>query len=109
MGAAAGEFGLVGSRASGFVEPRPDWSLEEQVAFLLRQDERAQARFDKLETVVAEQPAAWRQDIAEVRGELEVFVLEQVERERDMHIRVRLVGVGFLLVGVLLLAVANVV
>jgi hypothetical protein len=35
-------------------------------------------------------------------------VVERLERERDVHIRIRLVGIVFLLAGVPLLAFANV-
>jgi hypothetical protein len=62
-----------------------------------------------IERTLREHPEAWRRDLREARTELKDFVREQLERERDVHIRIRLVGVAFLLVGVPLLAVANVV
>jgi hypothetical protein len=44
-----------------------------------------------------------------VRAEIDAYLLEQLKREREVHIRVRLVGIGFLLAGVPVLALANVV
>lgn len=98
----------VGGHASAVLSKGEGASLEEKVEFLLEQDREAQRRLNKVERAIAEQPEAWRQDIEETRGELEAFVREQVERERDVHIRIRLVGIVFLLAGVPLLAVANV-
>jgi hypothetical protein len=104
--------GVIRVRAGGAsVEHSIDAStpLERQLAFFRDEITRAQKRLNTLEAKVAEHPEAWRQDIDAARGELETFVMEQVERERDVHITVRLWGIVFLLVGVPLLAVANVV
>lgn len=100
---------VVGGHASGFVSVNPDASLEEKVAFLLDRDRKNQQRAEATERSLAEHPKAWRRDIETARDELETDFLHHLERERDAYIGRRLVGIVVLLVGVPLLAVANVV
>jgi hypothetical protein len=98
-----------GGRLSAIVSKDPNAPLEEKVAYLLDQDRKTQERLNALDHAIEAQAEQRRREIQAAREALETFVRESLERERDVHIRVRLAGVGFLLVGVPLLAAANVV
>jgi hypothetical protein len=51
----------------------------------------------------------WNADITTARGEIESSIEQRVEDVRDAHIRLRLTGIVLLLIGVPILALANVV
>jgi hypothetical protein len=97
-----------GGYVSGIASKEPLASLEEKVAFLLDQDRKTQERLNAMDEAARQAAEARRREIAAVQRELEAFVGDERQRERDVHIRVRLVGVCFLLAGVPVLAVANV-
>jgi hypothetical protein len=95
--------------ARGYASPGETASLEKKLDYLLEQAKKARERLDKLDDRVAELPRQWQDDIRAMRDEIEALMTRRVEEIRDSHIRVRLWGIGFLLAGVPILAIANVI
>jgi hypothetical protein len=79
------------------------------LAFLLEHARKAEKRLDELDDRVEDLPRQWQDDIRATRAEIEEMVTTRIEEVRDSHIRVRLFGIAFLLAGVPILAVANVI
>ena len=107
MGAAAGEYGLIGSSASGEVTPGKDATLERKVDFLMEETKRTRRRLLEFKRELADHPDRWHRAIEAAKGELESLMDEKVQAVRDAHIRRRLLGIVLLLAGVPLLAWAN--
>jgi hypothetical protein len=66
-------------------------------------------RFGNIEDRLAGLADEWNADITTARGEIESSIEQRVEDVRDAHIRLRLTGIVLLLIGVPILALANVV
>jgi hypothetical protein len=66
-----------------------------------------QTRLAEVERGIEGQPDRWRHDIERSKGEMETLMDMKVEAAAGAHIRVRLWGIAFPLLGVPLLAWAN--
>ena len=86
-----------------------DASIDRQLEFLREFVERAEERFGNIEDRLAGLADEWKADITTARGEIESSIEQRVEEVRDAHIRLRLTGIVLLLIGVPILALANVV
>jgi hypothetical protein len=107
MGAAAGEYGLIGSSVSGEVTPGKDATLERKIDFLMEETKRTRRRLSELKREIANHPGRWHRAIEAAKGDLESLMDEKVEAVRDAHLNVRRWGVVLVLLGVPLLAWGN--
>ena len=105
----AGGVGHASAGAVGFKMVGEDAPLDQQLAFLREFVEKTENRLGELEGRVTDLPRQWQHDIREAREAIDSMVTKRIEQIRDTHIRVRLVGIGFLLAGVPILATANVI
>jgi hypothetical protein len=95
-------------RISMLVTKNPAAPLEEEVDFLLDQDRKTQERLNALDEKIDRNAEQVRRERQAALDDLEERFVKRLGQERDIHIGGRLVGIGFLLVGVPLLAIANV-
>lgn len=105
--AEAGASTAFGGHARGVVSPSDDATLEEKVAFLLRQLEQTDEQLDNLAGTVADLPASWRRDIAALRGELEQRIERRLNETQERYLTLRRIGLVCLLVGVALVSASN--
>jgi hypothetical protein len=98
-----------GGRVSTVVSKGESATLEEKVSFLLQEATRTQERLNKLEALVADQPAAWRRDITEARRDLEHRIEARLTETQDRYLGARRAGLACLLLGIALLAASAVV
>jgi hypothetical protein len=108
MEAEAGGVSVMGSGVEGLISKDRNASLEEKVAYLLDRDKQTQKQLSALNRALAAAKEESRRDLRVAVSELRAFVADRLERERDVHIHVRLYGIVLLLIGVPLLAVANI-
>jgi hypothetical protein len=101
--------GKGSASARGFAVVGEDTSIERQLEFLREFVERTEQRFGQIEDRVGGLAKEWNTDIETARREIESTIEQRVEEIRDAHIRLRLIGIGLLLLGVPILALANVV
>ena len=91
----------VGSlRASVVRGPPPGASDRDVIWWLVAQIKKAQERLNELEGRLDELPNEWRRDISTIRSELEQVSMQLVREEADRRIELRLIGVGFIVVGI---------
>jgi len=107
----AGEVNLASSispRVSGKRLPPAGATQDELIAFLGEQVAQLQDRVDDLRNRVADLPEEWRRDIAETRTELEGLSRRLVRAVADARIRLRLLGLGFVVLGLVLSWLGNI-
>jgi hypothetical protein len=107
MAASAGRFTIKGRTAGGIVSPPADADSDRLLVFLRDQAMETQKRLNELERHVADHPGQWKDELQSVRTALEVRIAEDLERERDLFIGRRLVGLGCIALGSVVLAVVN--
>ena len=87
---------------SGIVKPGEGLTTEERVDFLVRQNEELQKRLNSVEADVQKLPARWREEIQDARADLldsQAALERRIARNR---IQLRLLGVSFVVVGLML-------
>jgi hypothetical protein len=78
------------------------------MAWVLTPDREHQERFNLLERRLQEMPNLWRDEIEHVRGQLTEQTLTAIKAtEAELHMR--LLGVGYVVAGLLLAYVGNIV
>jgi hypothetical protein len=87
---------------------RPKMTLEEKVEWLMKQVSITMARLDRIEGELEQLPTRWRRDIAKTRQELESMQEALEHRLADAKIRLRLLGLGYVVIGLVLAWVGNV-
>ena len=89
--------------------PPPNASVRELITFLLDTTQRHDDRLNTLERLVTSETGSIREELREMRAELGEDTKEAVRREAERNIRLRLLGLGYVVVGLLLAAAANIV
>jgi hypothetical protein len=104
---------LAGASASapGAVvgQPLVNATIEERVAWLIAAYERLDEELRSLRATVEALPESWRRDIEEARQQSEDLSRALVRGLADRHLALRLLGLLFVLVGIVFAAVGNLV
>jgi hypothetical protein len=104
-----GHFTIDGSvHTVGLVGPKRDPSLEESIAWLIERESKNQEEHQRLERLMRGLPEEWRTDIAQARQELEMRSEALVQRWADRHLHLRLLGVAYVVLGLVLAWLGNV-
>jgi hypothetical protein len=82
-------------------------TLEEKVAYLMKRAEDTNARLTKIEAFAQRAPKDWAQADEAMAARLTADMSDEIDEVREAYIRPRLTGIILLLVGSVLLAVAN--
>jgi hypothetical protein len=112
LNAESGEIRITGGGAStsrGFAMVGEGAPLDRQLAFFRDYIEKADRRLDEIDQRLEGLPEEWRRDVDAAREAIDSMMEKRIEEVRDTHIRLRLVGIVLLLIGVPILATANVV
>jgi hypothetical protein len=86
-----------------------DATSEELIAWLLAEHQRQDDRIVALETRQAAMPSEWKREIAEVKRAAEEHAQTLVRSLADRHLSLRLLGLGYVVLGVILSTVGNLV
>lgn len=81
----------------------------ELLAWLIKREKWAQERFQEIEKSVSELPERWRADMGVMREELEGVSRKLVREAADARIRLRLLGLGYVVLGLILSWAGNLV
>jgi hypothetical protein len=95
---------IGGSIDTRVTRKRPE-TLDEAVDMLLRHDAELHEHQKQLNRF----PAQWQADIEEAQHQAEGFTREEVKRLADRRLALRLLGLGFVVLGLLLSTVGNLV
>jgi hypothetical protein len=82
-------------------------AIEEQVRLLIERDKEAQERLNALEANLDDEVDRRRQALADLRDELRRYAKDAARRAVDEHQRLRMVGLGLLLVGTIFVNFGN--
>jgi len=97
----------MGGHVSAKVSVDPAASLPDKVAFLMRRADEAQERLNLLDDRLRNEVDTRERAIASAQRETERRVREEITNALDAHKRLRLVGIGLLTLGAVLLNVGN--
>jgi hypothetical protein len=101
--------GQVSAKGFGFRPIGENEPVDRQLALLREFVEKTETRFYELDERISELPGQWQEDIREAREAIESMMSKRLEEAESRHIRIRLVGIAFLMAGVPILAIANVI
>lgn len=99
----------AGGRVSGNVGPPQGASDSDLIRWLIERERKGQERMSEIEHTINDLPDRWRQDLEQVRRQLEGMQEQRIRQVADARIELRLLGLAYVLVGILLAAVANLV
>jgi hypothetical protein len=108
MDAAAGEYEMT-FYSAGRASPPGGADPVRVLAFLLRRDAELEERLNKVERGVAAHPGQWRAELQTARAEIEARAAADLERARDRFIGRRLVGLGLIAAGGVVLGIASLI
>jgi hypothetical protein len=108
VGGIASSVSLSG-HATATTAPSPGATESQLIDYLIRQERRSQERLDELERRLGVLPAEWREEIERARAEMERLSRELVREVADRRIRLRLLGLLYVAIGIVLSGLANVV
>jgi hypothetical protein len=103
----AGGAVAMGGSVSALLSVSPDASDEEKFAYLVERARDSQRRLNELEKRHGEQAAEFNRRLEASREATEKHVSGEIRRALDVHRPLRLVGIGFLVLGALLLNAGN--
>jgi hypothetical protein len=87
----------------------PPGSIEEQLRWLASQLQLHRTRLDNLQHRVDDMPGQWEAAIRTLRDELERGQREAIQRSADRRIQIRLLGLGYVVLGLLFSLIGNLV
>jgi hypothetical protein len=90
------------------VSPNPEATDRELLEYLIRREQEHQKRLDVLERTVRDLPDRWRKEMAALRREMEGLSRELVRQLADARLRLRIVGLAYIVAGLLLAWLGNV-
>jgi hypothetical protein len=102
-----GGYKVSGHPVSGIVSPPEDADPERMLAFLRERAMESQERLNRLERKVAAHPGQWHTEVQAARSALEAQMAADREQARDLFIGRRLVGVGCIAAGGVVLGIAG--
>jgi hypothetical protein len=91
----------------GQIAPSPSATIEENVAFLLEEVERIGSLVERLENQFREEIGGVRKDLEQTAAELRKHTAVAVREVAETELRMRLVGVGFVMAGIALAYAAS--
>jgi hypothetical protein len=91
------------------ITPGSGASLEERVNYLWGCDKEIRSHLHRVDSELERQPQQWREELDGVRTELESLQRELVRRVAEARIRLRLLGLAFVLLGIVLSWLGNVI
>jgi hypothetical protein len=83
-------------------------SLDERVNYLMERDRENRTRFHVVERELVRLPEQWHSELEGLRTELEELQRELVRRVAEARIRLRLLGLAYVIVGIVLAWLGNV-
>jgi len=83
-------------------------TLEERVAYLMTREKESRTRLHLVERELQRLPEEWRRELHGLRTELEELQRELVRRVAEARIRLRLLGLAYVIVGIVLAWLGNV-
>ncbi len=109
MGGAVGASAVLGYDIKRVSEDMPDGSIEDQMRWLVEQLQLESARVDELDKTIRDYPESWRADIEAVRHQLEAGQREAIHRSAERRIHIRLLGLAYVVLGLVLSLIGNLV
>jgi hypothetical protein len=97
----------VASRISPKLSVSPGTRLEEKVGFLLPRADEAQERLNDLDHRMTGEVEARERAVVAAQNETERRLREAITNALDRHKRLRLIGIGLLTLGAILLNLGN--
>ena len=88
--------------------PGASTTLEERVEYLMGRDREIRALLHRIEGEVLGLPDQWRAELAGVKTELETLQKELVRNVAEARIRLRLLGLAYVLLGIVLSWLGNI-
>jgi hypothetical protein len=109
LGAATGVATVGSLDVRGQVGPPAEATTEEKVAWLIERERLTQDKLQTIEKELRDLPGRWQADIDVARQELEGLSRELVRRVADARIRLRLLGLLYVVIGLVFSLAGNVV
>jgi hypothetical protein len=88
--------------------PGASASIDERLDYLMRRDKEIRSHLHRVDRDLERLPTQWRAELEGVRTELETLQRELVRSIAEARIRLRLLGLSFVLVGIVLSWLGNV-
>jgi hypothetical protein len=107
----ASSLDLAGSLETGFAKrtPSEDATTDELIAWLLIEYQRQDERIVALEKRQSEMPSEWKREIAKAKDAAQEHAQTLVRGLAGRHLSLRLLGLGFVVLGLPLSTVGNLV